>query len=271
MKPSFTSFAVIFSLIGFLAIGCSTSESSEKNTNPPMTKREFYELRTYEVSNADQEAKVNAYLKDALVPALNRLRISPVGVFNLPDSIEDRKVYMLIPHRGLPQFARVDEKLAKDEEYQKAGAVYLNISETEDRAFERIQSTLLMAFDSMPHMKLPAATASNGPRIFELRSYESFSEKKGAAKIHMFNEAGEVSIFKRLGMEPVFFAKAIIGPEQPNLVYMTTFDNWEERNKLWKAFGSDPKWESIKDLPEYKNTVSKSHKIFLVPTDFSQI
>ena len=42
------------------------------------------------------------------------------------------------------------------------------------------------------------------PRLFNLRIYESHNERAAATKIHMF-ENGEIEIFKKVGLTPVFF------------------------------------------------------------------
>ena len=110
-------------------------------------------------------------------------------------------------------------------------------------------------------------------RVFELRSYESYSEKKGIAKVKMFDAGGEVTIFKDLGFHPVFFARALTGDEQPNLIYMVTYkDGTEESRKAqWDLFVNDDRWKAIKDLDEYANTVSKIHSIMLKPLPGSEI
>ncbi len=38
----------------------------------------------------------------------------------------------------------------------------------------------------------------------------------------------------------------------------------------WQAFLDDPRWKAMKDLPEYKDTVSKIKSWYLKPTDFSR-
>ena len=46
-------------------------------------KREFYQLRRYQLSNGPQRKLADDYFRDALVPALNRMEIAPVGVFTV--------------------------------------------------------------------------------------------------------------------------------------------------------------------------------------------
>jgi hypothetical protein len=121
----------------------------------------------------------------------------------------------------------------------------------------------------MPKMEIP----EKKQRIFELRRYESHNETAGKKKIEMFNEGGEIAIFKRVGLTPVFFGEAIIGSMLPNLTYMLTFDDMEEHDKNWKIFGSDPEWKKISAMPEYANDkiLSAITRTFLMPASFSQV
>ncbi len=156
----------------------------------------------------------------------------------------------------------------KDATYQQAGSAYLAAPATEP-AYDRIESSFLKAFIKIPRMEVP----QNKPRIFELRRYESASETAGKKKIEMFNDAGEIDIFKRVGLTPVFFGETLIGVMRPNLTYMLTFDDMEEHDRNWKTFGSDPEWKKISSMPEYANSkiVSRITRTFLVPTSFSQV
>jgi hypothetical protein len=88
----------------------------------------------------------------------------------------------------------------------------------------------------------------------------------------MFNN-GEMQIFERLGFRPVFFGETIVGPRQPNLMYMLSYANLGERDRLWKAFGSDPEWKKLSSRPELRDTeiVANISNVILAPLDFSPI
>jgi hypothetical protein len=89
----------------------------------------------------------------------------------------------------------------------------------------------------------------------------------------MFNDDGEIDVFKRLGFKPVFWGETVIGSQRPNLTYMITFDDLDAKNAHWKAFGSDPQWKKISAMPEYADAllVSKITSTMLMPTTYSQI
>lgn len=244
------------------------SQAAEKDLFMKKATSELYELRVYTLKNSTQQKLVEDYFQQAAIPALNRLGIKNIGVFTEQKPEGQSKLYAIIPFASVKDFMNVTDKLSGDEIYQNAGAAYLNAPATEP-AYERIQSSLLKAFATMPKMEVPP----NKPRIFELRRYESASEAAGKKKIDMFDNVGEISIFKRVGLTPVFFGETIIGEMRPNLTYMITFDNMEEHDKNWKQFGSDPEWNRIKALPGYEDakTVSRITRTFLVPATFSQI
>jgi hypothetical protein len=50
---------------------------------PAEPHREFYQLRTYTLRNGPQTALTQRYFETALIPALNRLEMSPIGAFKL--------------------------------------------------------------------------------------------------------------------------------------------------------------------------------------------
>ena len=89
----------------------------------------------------------------------------------------------------------------------------------------------------------------------------------------MFNDVGEIAIFKRVGLTPVFFGETLIGTYRPNLTYMLVFDDMAKHDKNWKAFGSDPEWKRISALPEHADAkiVSRITRTFLVPMTSSQM
>lgn len=237
---------------------------------PAKKQRQIYEMRIYRFKSPEQKQLTENYLRSAAIPALNRLGISSVGVFDEADQKDGLKLYVLIPYKSLEQFGQTSDKLAKDKAYQEAAATYWNTPNTQP-AYERIETMLLEAFVGMPTLHVPTTTAPKANRIYEFRIYESYSERAGQKKLDMFNEGGEIKIFDRLGFNAVFYGKVIAGAKQPCLGYMTSFDDKASRDAHWKAFSSDPEWKKLSPLPEYANTVSRIEMHFLNPTEYSQI
>ncbi len=236
----------------------------------PKPSRAFYQITVYHFTDSTQERMLDNYLQDALLPALHRMNIKNVGVFMAiaNDTAASKSLYVFISLETLEQLTKIPSKLSNDETYQAAGAEYINATYTTP-PYNRIENILLQAFPLAPHYELPVLKADKKERVYELRSYESATEKLHRNKVQMFNEGGEINIFKRLNFNPVFFGTVITGSKMPNLMYMTTFENMNDRNTHWKSFSSDSTWKKLSALPEYQHNVSHIDDIFLRPTGYS--
>ena len=137
-------------------------------------------------------------------------------------------------------------------------------------AYERIESSLNVAFDTMKKLAAPPSAADKKPWIFELRIYQSPSESKGINKVQMFN-SGETPLMRDVGLCPVFFSQTLVGSQMPNLVYMLSGENMDEHKKHWDAFRNAPVWKKLSGDPQYKDNVSGVTNIFLKRTPASQI
>ncbi|MEH6406187.1 MAG: NIPSNAP family protein [Leeuwenhoekiella sp.] len=231
--------------------------------------RQFYQLKTYLFSSDEQVAQTDAFLKDAYLPALKRLGINNVGVFKLKEVTDSvQKIFVLIPFSSLEDFAALDGKLTSDAKFQKDGKDYITTS-YDKQPYIRIQSILLKAFEDMPMLKPSALTGNRKDRVYELRSYQSPTVAYHKNKVKMFNQGGEVALFKKLKFNAVFYSEVLSGPDMPNLMYMTTFENQESRDAHWKSFGDAPEWKKLSALPEYQNNVSRNEQTFLYPTEYS--
>ncbi|MGF7217433.1 hypothetical protein GGR92_003607 [Spirosoma lacussanchae] len=243
-----------------LAVPALTQETAK-----PAPAKQVYELRTYDMRFGAQQSNLENYLKDALIPALNRQGAKTVGVFREMGKSDPAKLYVLIPHASMDAYAGVSTRLAADTAYASASRAYNDL--TPDKAvFTRYTTSLLTAFDALPQLVTPARET----RIFELRTYEGYSEDAVRRKVKMFN-VDELPIFYRVKLNPVFFGEVIAGEHMPCLTYMLTFKDMAERDANWKQFGADPDWKRVSQLPEYANTVSNIIRVFLEPSPYSQI
>ena len=234
-----------------------------------MGGKQYFELREYRLKSLDYAAKVDDYLTGALVPALNRLGAGPVGVFREIEQKPEPVRFMLIPFDSIEQMAGVSAILARDEVYQKSAASYLATPRRE-APLKRIRSELLVAMDCMPRVKVPELTRRHQDRVFEMRSYESPTERYGELKVEMFN-SGEVPIFLDCGITPVFLGQALVGDLMPNLTYLTVYPSLEAKAEAWKKFPKHPEWKKLTAIPKFKGSVSKSHKWVLAPVPGSQL
>lgn len=233
---------------------------------------EFYLWRQYAVRVGTQPRRLAEYLQKAAIPALNRLGHRPIGVFEVVAGVPSPTIFMLTPLPSLESLATLESRLDRDEEFGRAAAPYFDAPPA-DPVYVRQEVSLLAAFPSVPRVEVPVATASRGPRLFELRTYESHNERAHRAKVRMFDEMGEVDIFRRSGLTPVFFSRTLAGPRMPSLVYMLVHDSLAAREKSWDTFRNAPDWKKLSATPGYTDPeiVSNITTVLLRPSSYSQI
>lgn len=249
-----------------LATVCSTTAATpgaaaERPGGP------VYELRTY-LLTATKQPMLEAYLSKAFLPALTRFGIGPVGVFVEKSEQEPLKVHVLVVYPSADRVASLVAQLAADGEYLKAAKDYL-AAPASDPVYHRIENSLLVPIEGMPRPEKPDTSK---PRLLNLRIYESHNERAAKKKIELFNQ-GELAIFRRVGLTPVFFGQTIIGAALPNLTYLLVFPDEAGREAAWSRFRADPEWQKLKAIPEYadKEIVSRITNKILTPTTFSEI
>lgn len=250
------------------SLAAASSAAAEPAPAAERSGGPVYELRNYALKPGKQPV-LEAYLSKALLPALKRLGVGPVGVF-----VEKGKddgpgsVYVLIVHPSADTVVTTPARLAGDEEYLKVAKDYLG-TPASDPVYARIESSLLLPIAGMPKLEKPDTSR---PRLLNLRIYESHNERAARKKIEMFNK-GELAIFRRVGLTPVFFGEAVLGSALPNLTYLLAFPDDAAREAAWKKFRDDEEWLKLKAVPEYadKEIVSRITNKLLTPTAFSEI
>lgn len=230
--------------------------------------KQYIEVRYYQLKSPDSVKVVDAYLTQALAPALNRAGSESIGIFREQEEKDSPLRIVVIAHKSINDFAESAGKVAADQEYLASASEYMAMNQ-DGSPLVRIRSELLHSFDSWPALKVPVESKEES-RIFELRVYESSNEKYGDLKVEMFN-SGEVPIFLDSGITPVFMGQAVVGDHMPNLTYMTVYKNAAAKKQAWETFKKHPDWKVLSANAKYKGTVSKIHKLNLVPVDGSQL
>lgn len=238
-------------------------------------ERDLIEIRTYHFASAAKQRAFEDFLADHAIPALNRAGVRPVGVFKLKQADNPRlkleadstDLRVVLRHRSAESMVGLVARLARDTAFTDAAADVL-MAPKDSPAYTRYESSLLLAFAGMPELDVPTMSPD---RVFQLRTYESHNDERALMKIHMFNQGGEMAIFRRSGMDPVFFGQALIGDKLPNLTYALSFKNPEALKAGWGRFSKDPGWATLRKDPMYKDTVSHITNLILRPARGSQI
>ncbi|HYW42669.1 MAG TPA: NIPSNAP family protein [Bryobacteraceae bacterium] len=251
----------------FVTTAAAAGMASAAAAEPP--KNSLFHLVHFYMRTGPQVQRTTQYLNTVFLPAARRAGIGPAGFFSPVIGPRSPYILSLVTYPSFASIEPIHGKLAEDKEFQKGWDEYNNIA---DPPYVRMESALLRAFDGIPSLEVPPTDARRAARIFELRTYESVNEKASLRKVKMF-EDGEAGIFRRLGMMPVFFARSIIGPNQPSLSYMLSYDDLAARDQLWRNFGADPEWQKLRAQPGLSDAeiVSNISNEILRPLAFSPI
>jgi len=251
--------------------GLAASPFMNFETQAASTGNTYLELKTWRLhnTNEDQGSRVADYLESGLAPALSRAGAKLAGAFSNVIGPDGPYYVTLTKYDSLGAMQEALTKLRSDEAHHRDLA---KLGAGAGLPFLRVESSLLRSFDGMPQVSIPASAEKRSPRIFELRTYESQTFVTLERKIGMFN-GGEMQIFERLGMRPVFFGETIVGPKQPNLMYMLSYDDLAAHDQLWHAFGGDPEWKKLSSQPQLKDSeiVANISNVILRPLTFSLI
>jgi hypothetical protein len=245
-----------------LAASTTVMNAADEKTG---SAREIFELRKYHLRQGPTLKGFDDFYRDAAVPAWNRAGVSTVGVFDVMVGPDQPTKYVLLPFASLAAMQSAREKFEGDDAVLKSE--FANVPPTAP-AYIRKESSLLQAFGGMPKLEVPEKKA----RIFEMRTYEAHSRKANKKKIEMF-DVGEIDIFRRTGLKPVFFGDTLVGTKLPNLTYMLVFDDMATRDKNWGTFVGHPDWKKLSTTPGYTNPeiLTNITSVFLRPTAYSQI
>ena len=231
---------------------------------------DFYQLTIYHFSNDTMHTQLDEYLQNGLLPFLHRLGVQHVGVFTpiANDTAADKTLYTVMQLNSWKDVLTVRNNETSDDLYLTSSKAYID-APYNHAPYTRKEVILMEAFPMAARLQVPKLKSPNTERVYELRSYESATEKIHRNKVRMFNEGGEIVLFDRLQFNAVFYASVIAGSHMPNLMYMTSFENMSDRDAHWKNFGSDPVWKSLSAMPEYQNNVSHIDITFLRAASYS--
>ena len=258
-------FLALSSAAGILPMAAGAMALAADDAKP--AGRDYLLLQQYQIADEAQKKRFDDYLRAAALPALNRAGVRPVGVFYPQEGLSP--VYVLLRHKSPEVLLGLVDKLLADEDFVRKGADVIDATAA-NPGFKRLESSLMIALKGVPEIETPAKTPE---RVFQLRTYESPSLKTARKKIEMFNDAGELKVFRRVGLNPVFFGETLAGTKMPNLTYMLGFESRQDQDAAWGRFSKDPDWQKLRAMPEYadKTILCGITNLLLKPAEYSQI
>ena len=232
-------------------------------------KSQYFEIRKYHLRNTsdNQRQRTTQYFEKALMPAFQRAGVTQLGFFASMIAPDTPFLLTVYAHASLAAYEQAHATVGADPEFVKQQTAF---NSQPGLNFMRYDTSILKAFDAMPAMEMPAP--GKAPRIFELRTYESNNNLTLKKKVGMFAD-GEIAIFRKTGLNPLFFGTTVMGVNQPSLTYMLWYDDLATREKNWRAFGGHPDWNKLKATPGLSDAdiVSNISNIIVSPLPFSPI
>jgi hypothetical protein len=253
------------------AAGQAQASAQAPSTGQSGKPREYYQMRCYGLQAGPQTKLTETYFAEALIPALSRMGMGPVGAFSEVFGPVTPAYHLLIPGSSAQALAEVDLRLAADADFLKAAEPFWNATAASP-AFVRVESSLLAAFEGWPKLTPPPGAGTKAKRILQLRTYESPSYGDHVRKVEMFH-SGEFDIFLKAGFHPVFFGDTLIGSRLPNLTYMLAFADQSELEAKWDLFRDDPNWKKLSASPRFASDqiVTNITNLILSPLSSSQV
>ena len=229
-------------------------------------KTRLYRLQYLYLRQGDQGSRVNQFLSSQM-PLLTR-NIHTLGVFTSLIAPHSPMTLVLSGFSGFEEMESADERLRKDPGYQSA---FDEMERGGEPPYDRADLVLLRATDFSPEI-VPLKEKPKTPRVFELRVYHAPTERQ-LRQLHERFSGPEIAIFHRVGVHPILYANTIIGPDMPNLTYLTPFSSLAEREKAWDAFGADPAWAKARadSIARGGQIVSQNNIMLLRPAPYSPI
>ena len=124
-----------------LAASATALSGEASAQTPAASSREYYQIRRYQLQNGPQTKLAESYFSDALIPALSRMGMGPVGAFSLSIGQETPAYYTLIPSTSAESLVSLDLKLAQDADFLKAAEPFWNAPATAP-PFVRVDASL---------------------------------------------------------------------------------------------------------------------------------
>lgn len=235
----------------------------------PSEYQRYILIETYRTESIKKRNALLRSFDSNLISDRNKLGFDRVGVFyvdtelmrnerNYDSELYNTAVIVVQESNYLEDFLDLQSRTADN---------YSRFNLSDDLQFIDEEMTVLRSLICQPRINVPYY---NQDRILQLRTYNSPNYERNLAKAKMF-EQGELDLFRRCGMEPVFMGSAIFGSWIPNVTYMLSFENDEARQDGWDMFVRHPEWRQMSRDPQYSRTATRIRNLFLRPSRNSQI
>jgi len=248
------------------------SESGGAKSEHPFprkkTKQSYILLETFFTPSIEKRDLLVEKFDELLIPQRNSQGFETVGVFTVDrELMKDDSSYESTKYDGAVFVLQECESLDSLVEFQENGADEALLNKEDDLDYVDEELVVVRSLAFQPTLEV---RNDNAERLLQLRIYNSPNYERNMAKANMFRD-GEYDLFMRCGMKPVFMGQALCGQRVPNVTYMLSFENDEERRAAWERFVTSEDWGKMSKDPQYARTATRIVNLFLRPSKKSQI
>ena len=104
-----------------LKTGLAAGIASKINAEAALAEgSHYYELRTYELRNDLQPARIQDFFKNHFMPMAKRQGLGPVGCFNVASGLSTPSLIVVIDYKSLADLQSAGERMSADKDFLKA-------------------------------------------------------------------------------------------------------------------------------------------------------
>lgn len=241
-------------------LAAASASAADKDTR-------VFEMRVYYAPKGKLDA-LNARFRNHTLKLFEKHGMTNLGYWTPVDNPDNKLIYVLA-------YPDTDARKKSWEAFQ-ADPVWKAAkeeSEKDGKLVEKVESHFLTATDYSPAVKV---AAGDKDRVFELRTYTASAGNLAA--LHARFRDHTVKLFEKHGMTNLWYWTLAAGQpgDDVTLVYLLAHPSAEARDKSFKAFATDPDWQSARKASEEKAGGSLTAKdgvkaVMLKPTDYSPL
>lgn len=234
--------------------------------------RELIDVRTFWAPDAPSRQDLIDKIDDLLIPNRSQFGFKKTGVLftdaekNTDKNFDPKYHQAVFVVTSAPDFATLEAW--HDKLYTGLDKAAMLNKSTKESVYFEMEAALLRAFPHFPALAVPTLDPN---RVLQYRCYFSPNPDRCHAKRNMFDVRGELKLFQKCGMHPVFFGEMLYGNMMPNISYMLSFENEDARTKGWNLFREADEWKVMKVEKEFEDTATRIRNLVLRPSKKSQI
>lgn len=219
----------------------------------------YFELRVYYAAAGKLDALITRF-NDHTTRIFEKHGMTNVGYW-VPANNDKNTLYYILAYPDKDARKKSWDAFGADPEWKKVAEE----SQRNGKLVDSVKSTFMTSADVLSY-PVEKASAGNGERIFELRTYHLFPGRFPNI-VKRFKDH-TARIFEKHGMQNIAYFQT----DTPYLVYMIAHKSVEDAKKSWDAFRADPEWIKVKDDSEKDGKiVERVETIYLKPLSFSRI